>query len=161
VGQSLNGLSFSLCSTLCLHISSCIFPLLRRTEISTFWSSFFLSFQCSVNCNLGIRSFWANIHLSASAFHVCSFVTRLPHSGCYFLFFFSILFYFILIRYFLHLHFQCYPKSPPYPPHPPLPYLLTPTSWSWRFPVLRAYIVCREITQGAKGNCNPIGGTTI
>jgi hypothetical protein len=35
----------------------------------------------SVTCILGIRSFWANIHLSVSAYHVCSFVTGLPHSG--------------------------------------------------------------------------------
>ena len=28
--------------------------------------------------------FWANIHLSVSANHVCSFVTGLLHSGCYF-----------------------------------------------------------------------------
>ena len=27
-----------------------------------------------------IVSFWANIHLSASAYHVCSFVIGLPHS---------------------------------------------------------------------------------
>ena len=38
-----------------------------------------------MNCILGIRSFWANIHLSVSVFHVCSFVIRLPHSGWYFL----------------------------------------------------------------------------
>jgi hypothetical protein len=43
---------------------------------------------------------------------------------------------FFLIRYFLHLHFQCYPKSHPYPPLPLL-YPPTPTSWPWRFPVLR------------------------
>jgi hypothetical protein len=30
---------------------------------------------------LGILSFWANIHLSVSAYHVCSFVIGLPHSG--------------------------------------------------------------------------------
>jgi hypothetical protein len=32
---------------------------------------------------LGILSFWANIHLSVSAYHVCSFVIELPHSGLY------------------------------------------------------------------------------
>ena len=37
---------------------SILFPLLRR-----------------------ILSFWANIHLSVSAYHVCSFVIRLLHSG--------------------------------------------------------------------------------
>jgi hypothetical protein len=50
VGQSLDGLSFSLCSTLYLHVSSCeYFVLLRRTEAPTLWSSFFLSFMWSVN----------------------------------------------------------------------------------------------------------------
>jgi hypothetical protein len=32
---------------------------------------------------LRILSFWANIHLSVSAYHVCSFVIGLPHSGWY------------------------------------------------------------------------------
>jgi hypothetical protein len=58
-----------------------LFPLLRRIEICTFWSSFFLSFMCSANCILGILSFWANIHLSVSAYHVCSLVIGLPTSG--------------------------------------------------------------------------------
>ena len=47
-----------------------LFPLLRRTDVSTLWSSFFLSFMCFVNCILRILSFWANIYL----YHVCSFV---------------------------------------------------------------------------------------
>jgi hypothetical protein len=86
-GQSLDGLSFSLCSTLGLHISSPIlFLLLRRTEASTLHPSFFLSFIWSMNCIFGILSFWGNIHLSMSAYYVCSFVTGLPHSGWYFLF---------------------------------------------------------------------------
>ena len=58
-----------------------LFPLLRRIKVSTLWSSFFLSFMCFANCILGILSFWANIHLSVSAYHVCSFVIGLPHSG--------------------------------------------------------------------------------
>jgi hypothetical protein len=57
-----------------------LFPILRRNEVSTLWSSF-LSFMCFANCILGILSFWANIHLSMSAYHVCSFVIGLPHSG--------------------------------------------------------------------------------
>jgi hypothetical protein len=57
------------------------FPLLRRTNVSTRWSSFFLSFMWSVKCILGILSFWANIQLSVSEYHVCSFVIGLPHSG--------------------------------------------------------------------------------
>jgi hypothetical protein len=56
-------------------------PVLRRNEVSTLWSSFFLSFMYFANCILGILSFWANIHLSVSAYHVCSFVIELPHSG--------------------------------------------------------------------------------
>jgi hypothetical protein len=49
-----------------------LFFLLRRTEVSTLWSSFFLSFMCYLNCILGILSFWANIHLSVSTYHVHS-----------------------------------------------------------------------------------------
>jgi hypothetical protein len=59
---------------------SIFFPLQRKTEASTLWSSFFFSFM-SVNCVSGILSFWATIHLSVSAHHVCSFVTGLSHSG--------------------------------------------------------------------------------
>jgi hypothetical protein len=58
-----------------------LFPILRKNEVSTLWSSFFLSFMCFENCILGIPSFWANIHLPVSAYHVCSFVIGLPHSG--------------------------------------------------------------------------------
>ena len=36
---------------------SILFPILRRTEASTLWSSFYLSFTWSVNCILGILSF--------------------------------------------------------------------------------------------------------
>ena len=59
---------------------SILFPLLRRTEAPKLWSLFYLSFFWSVNCILGIPSFQANIHLSVSAYHVCSFVIGLPHS---------------------------------------------------------------------------------
>jgi hypothetical protein len=55
-----------------------LFPLLRRIEVSTLWSSF-LSFMYFANCVLGILSFWANIHLSVSTYHVCYFVIRLLH----------------------------------------------------------------------------------
>jgi len=87
VGWSLDGLYFSLCSTLFLHISSCEYfvPILRSTEVSTLWSSFFLSFMWSVNCILVILSFWAKIHLSVSAYYVCFFVTGLAQSEWYFL----------------------------------------------------------------------------
>jgi hypothetical protein len=56
-----------------------LFPILKRSEISTLWSSFFLSFMCFANSVLAI-SFWPNIHLSVSAYHVGSFMIGLPHS---------------------------------------------------------------------------------
>jgi hypothetical protein len=55
-----------------------LFPILRRNEVSTLWSSFFLIFLCFANCILGIPSFLANIHLSVSAYQVtCDWVTSL------------------------------------------------------------------------------------
>jgi hypothetical protein len=60
---------------------SVLFPILRSDEVSTLWSSFFLSFMCFANCILGILSFWANIHLSVSAYHMSSLVIGLRHSG--------------------------------------------------------------------------------
>jgi hypothetical protein len=57
-----------------------LFPLLRRIKLSTLWSFFFLSFLCFANYILGILSFGANIHLSVSAYLMCSFVIGLPHS---------------------------------------------------------------------------------
>jgi hypothetical protein len=61
------------CSTLYLFICSCEYfvLLLRRTKVSILWSSFFLSFMQSVNCILVIWSFWNNIQLLMSAYHVC------------------------------------------------------------------------------------------
>ena len=56
-----------------------LFPVLRRGEVSTLWSSFFLGFMCFAKYILFILSFWANIHLSVSAYHVSSFVIGLPH----------------------------------------------------------------------------------
>jgi hypothetical protein len=32
-----------------------------------------------VSCIMVIPSFWANIHLSVSTYHVCSLMSRLPH----------------------------------------------------------------------------------
>jgi hypothetical protein len=55
--------------------------ILRRNEVSRLWSSFFLSFMCFANCILGILNFRDNIHLSVSAYHVCSFGIGLFHSG--------------------------------------------------------------------------------
>jgi hypothetical protein len=56
-----------------------LFPIIRRNEVSTVWSSFFFIFLCFSNCILGILSFWANSHLSVSAYQVTSFVIGLPH----------------------------------------------------------------------------------
>jgi hypothetical protein len=47
----------------------------------TFCTSFILSFMWSLNCILDMPSFWANIHLSVSKYHVCSFVIGSSHSG--------------------------------------------------------------------------------
>jgi hypothetical protein len=72
--HSLDGISYSLCSTLYLHIFSCVYgvPLLKMTKAPTLWSFFFLCFIWSVNCILGIWNLWANIHLSVIAYNVCS-----------------------------------------------------------------------------------------
>jgi hypothetical protein len=56
-----------------------LFSILRKNEVSTLWSSFFLSFMCFANCILGVLCFWADIHLSVSAYQVTSFVIGLPH----------------------------------------------------------------------------------
>ena len=58
-----------------------LFPLLRRIKVSTLWSSFFLSFRCFASCILGIVSFRTNINLLVREYHVCCFVTGLPHLG--------------------------------------------------------------------------------
>jgi hypothetical protein len=58
-----------------------LFHLLRRTKVCILWSSFYLSFIWSVNCILGIWSFWAKIHLSVIDYHVCSFVIGLLNLG--------------------------------------------------------------------------------
>jgi hypothetical protein len=57
-------LSLSLCSTLCLCNSSMgiLFLLLRSTEASTRWSSFFLSFIWSMNCIVDILSTHQWVH---------------------------------------------------------------------------------------------------
>jgi hypothetical protein len=50
-----------------------LFPILRRNEVSTGWSSFFWIFLSFANFTLGILSFWANIHLSVSVYQVIFF----------------------------------------------------------------------------------------
>jgi hypothetical protein len=56
-----------------------LFPILRRNEVSTHWSFLFLIFLCFTNCILGVLCFWANMHLSVSAYLMTSFVIGLPH----------------------------------------------------------------------------------
>jgi hypothetical protein len=56
-----------------------LFLILRRNEVSTHWSSLFLIFLCFANCILGFLCFWANIHLSVSAYLMTSFVVGLSH----------------------------------------------------------------------------------
>jgi hypothetical protein len=56
-----------------------LFPFLRRNEVSSHWFSLFLIFLCFANCILGVLCFWANIHLSVSAYLMNPFVIGLPH----------------------------------------------------------------------------------
>jgi hypothetical protein len=58
-----------------------LFPILRKNEVSTHWSSLFLIILCFANCILGVLCSWANIHLSVSAYLMTSFVIGLPHYG--------------------------------------------------------------------------------
>jgi hypothetical protein len=62
-----------------------LFSLLSRTEASNLWSFILLSFMWSVSCTMGVPCTLTNTHLLLSTYHVCSFVTELPHSGWYFL----------------------------------------------------------------------------
>ena len=71
VGQSLDGLFFSLCSTLYLPIYSCeYFVPPSKKAWSTHTLVFLLEIHVGWELYLGIPSFWANIHLSVSAYHV-------------------------------------------------------------------------------------------
>ena len=58
-----------------------LFPILGRNDVSTRRASFFLIFLCFGKCILGTLGFWANIHLSVSAYQVTPFVIVLLHSG--------------------------------------------------------------------------------
>jgi hypothetical protein len=58
---------------------SILFPILRSNEVSTLWSSLYLSFMC-LQILSWVYCFWANRHLSVSVYHVSSFVIGLPHS---------------------------------------------------------------------------------
>ena len=82
VGQSLDGLSFSVCSTLCLCISSHGYFVPPSKKDWSIHTLIFLLLELHVVYELYLvfPSFWANIHLSVSAYHVCSIVIGLPHS---------------------------------------------------------------------------------
>jgi hypothetical protein len=56
-----------------------LLPFIRRNEISNHWSSLFLICLCFANYILGVLSFWANIHLSVSAYLMTHFVIGLRH----------------------------------------------------------------------------------
>jgi hypothetical protein len=56
-----------------------LFPFPCRIEVSTLCSSFFLRGIWFVDCIMCIMRFWVKIHLSVSTYHVCSFVSELPH----------------------------------------------------------------------------------
>jgi hypothetical protein len=89
VSQSLDGHFFSLYSTLCLYNSfHGYFVLPSKMDISIHTMVFLLQFHVVCELYLGyseLLGFWANIHLSVSVYHVCSFVIGLPHSRRYFL----------------------------------------------------------------------------
>jgi hypothetical protein len=56
-----------------------LFPILRRNEVSTHWSSLFLIFLCFANYILCILGFCTNTLLSVRAYLMTSFVIGLPH----------------------------------------------------------------------------------
>ena len=63
-----------------------LIPLLRWTK--SILTLVFLLLELHVVCELYlvcILRFWTDIDLSASGYHVCSFVIVIPHSGWYFL----------------------------------------------------------------------------
>jgi hypothetical protein len=133
-----------------------LFPILQRHKLSTLWSSFFLSFMCFTTCVLGILSFWANIHLSMSAYHLCPFVIGLPYSGWYHPDS-SICLWNSWIHCLTEPWYRC---------------LLWGYACAWQIQKWILMVIywmdhrdpnegARESTQGAKGVCNPIRGTTI
>jgi hypothetical protein len=82
VGQYLGGLSFSLYTTLYLHICSCeYFVLLQRsTHTLVFLLIGLPSYHVVCELYPGYLEL-LGYHLSVSAYHVCSFEIELPHSG--------------------------------------------------------------------------------
>ena len=85
VWQSLDGPSFRLSSKLCLCNSFHGCFVLNSKKGQNVHTLVFILLEFHVlqivSYILGILSFWANIHLSVSTYHVRTFVIRLPHSG--------------------------------------------------------------------------------
>ena len=83
VGQSLDGTSFSLTFEpwLCNSFHGYFVPHSNKEQSIHTLVFLLLEFHVFCNCILGILSFWANIHLTVSAYNVSSFVIGLPHSG--------------------------------------------------------------------------------
>jgi hypothetical protein len=79
VGQSLDGFSFCLNSELYLCNSFHGYFVSPSKKDQCIYTLVFLLLEFHVF--VGILSFWANIHLSVTAYHVCSFVIGFPHSG--------------------------------------------------------------------------------
>jgi hypothetical protein len=99
------------------------------------------------------------------------------------IFFFLIFIYLFLLGIFLVYIFNAIPKVPhthppnPLPTHPPFLALAFPCTGAYKSLQVQWASLCsdgrlghllihmqletREITQGAKGNCNPMGGTTM
>ena len=87
VGRSLDGLSFRLCSILCLHICSHEYFVLLSKKVWSTHALVFLFLVLNVGCELylGYSKLWGYYPLiSVSAYHVCSFVIGLPHWRWYF-----------------------------------------------------------------------------
>jgi hypothetical protein len=85
VWQSLDGSFFHLSSKICLcnAFYGRIVPNSKKGKCPHFGlcSSWVSHVSQIVSYILGILSFWANIHLSVSSYHVSSFVIGLSHSG--------------------------------------------------------------------------------
>ena len=78
--QSLDGLSFSLCFTPCLHISSCEYFVTLSKKNPSIHTLVFLLLELHIvhELYLGHSELWDNIHLPVSAYDVFSFITGLP-----------------------------------------------------------------------------------
>ena len=83
--KNLDGPSFCLSSELFLCNSFRGYFVPHSKKEQSIHTLIFLLLEFHVFCKLylGCLSFWVNIHLSVSAYHVSSFVVGLPHSGWY------------------------------------------------------------------------------